>query len=105
MSIHTKKLSDSIHHIAIQVKDIPRAISWYKENFNIEVTYQDDSWAMLKFKNINLALVIPEQHPPHIAIENEHAERFGKLVKHRDGTESVYIKDSENNILEVMKES
>jgi catechol 2,3-dioxygenase-like lactoylglutathione lyase family enzyme len=94
---------DSIHHVAIQVNDIERALEWYSSNFNTEVVYQDDTWAMLRFDNIYLALVIPGQHPPHIAIEHEGAESHGALVKHRDGTESIYIKDSEGNTLELMK--
>ena len=94
---------DSLHHVAIQVKDIARALKWYSENFNAEIVYLNDTWAMLRFKNIYLALVIPEQHPPHIAIEHEGAEAYGPLVKHRDGTESIYINDSEGNKLEMMK--
>lgn len=96
-------LPTSIHHIAIQVNNIQRAIDWYTKNFNVEVTYQDDTWAMLQFKNINLALVIPEQHPAHIAIESDAAEKFGPLTTHRDGTQSIYISDSEENVIEVMK--
>jgi catechol-2,3-dioxygenase len=95
--------TDAIHHVAIQVKDIQRAIDWYEDNFNTKVTYQDESWALLKFNNLSLALVIPEQHPVHIAIENSEAEKYGQLTKHRDGTESVYIKDSEGNSIEIMK--
>ena len=64
---------DSIHHVAIQVNDIGRALKWYSSNFNTEVVYQDDTWAMLRFDNIYLALVTPGQHPPHIAIEHEGA--------------------------------
>jgi len=101
----TTRLPDSIHHIALQVKNIQRAIEWYTKTFNVVVTYQDETWAMLQFKNINLALVIPEQHPPHIAIESPDAHQFGALTKHRDGTESVYITDSEDNVLEVMKQT
>lgn len=94
---------DSIHHVAIQVDDIERALKWYSKNFNAETVYLDDTWAMLRFKNIYLALVIPGQHPPHIAIEHEGAEAHGTLIKHRDGTESIYINDSEGNTLELMK--
>ncbi len=100
---HNNSLPASIHHVAIQVKNIQRAIEWYTNNFDVAVTYQDDSWAMLQFKNINLALVIPEQHPAHIAIESAEAENFGQLTTHRDGTQSVYISDSEENVIEVMK--
>ena len=94
---------DSLHHVAIQVKDIARALKWYSENFNAETVYLDDTWAMLRFENIYLALVIPGQHPPHIAIEHEGAEAHGTLIRHRDGTESIYVNDSEGNVLELMK--
>lgn len=98
---HTKL--DALHHVAIQVENIARALKWYSENFNAEIVYLDDTWAMLRFENIYLALVIPGQHPPHIAIEHEGAESYGTLIKHRDGTESIYINDSEGNTLELMK--
>ena len=96
-------LSDQLHHVAIQVEDIARAVYWYQEKFQVEVIYQDDSWAMLRFKNIDLALVMPGQHPPHIAIESQTAEQFGELALHRDGTRSIYINDPEGNVLEVMQ--
>jgi catechol 2,3-dioxygenase-like lactoylglutathione lyase family enzyme len=94
---------DSLHHVAIQVKDIGRALKWYTENFKSEVVYLDETWAMLRFDNLYLALVVPSQHPPHIAIEHEGAEAYGQLIKHRDGTESIYINDSEGNTIELMK--
>jgi len=100
---HQEKQLDSLHHVAIQVKDIARALKWYSDNFNTETVYLDDTWAMLRFENMYLALVLPSQHPPHIAIEHEGAEAHGKLVRHRDGTESIYINDSEGNTLELMK--
>jgi len=95
---------DALHHVAIEVDDIKRALDWYTSRFNAGVIYQDDTWAMLRFSNIDLALVTPGQHPPHIAIEHEHAEKYGDLKRHRDGTASVYIKDSEGNTLEIMKQ-
>ena len=56
---------DSIDHIAIPVENVALSVDWYKSTFQCEVTYQDDTWAFLKFGNIKLALVIPTQHPPH----------------------------------------
>ena len=100
---HEETKLDSIHHVAIQVNDIAQALKWYSRNFNAEIVYLDDTWAMLRFENIYLALVIPGQHPPHIAIEHEAAESYGTLTEHRDGTESIYINDSEGNTLELMK--
>jgi hypothetical protein len=93
---------DTINHIAISVENIEEAVSWYTQNFLCSVEYQDKTWAMLKFANISLALVIPRQHPPHIALERENAEDYGKLKTHRDGTKSVYIKDPFDNAVEIM---
>ena len=53
---------DSIHHVAIPVANVAEAVSWYREHFRCEVSYQDESWALLKFANASLALVISEQH-------------------------------------------
>ena len=83
---------DKIHHLAIQVEDIGKSVDWYKKNFDIQVSYQDETWAMIDFENTSLALVIPEQHPFHFAIEFDGASSYGKLTKHRDGTASVYIR-------------
>ncbi len=94
----------SIDHIAISVSDISRAVDWYSSRFSCAVEYQDETWALLRFSNVNLALVIPEQHPPHIGITHPQAERFGALKQHRDGTRSVYLEDSEGNHVELMSE-
>jgi extradiol dioxygenase family protein len=93
---------DKIHHIAIEVEDIGRAVSWYMERFSCQVSYRDDTWAMLEFDNVKLALVIPSQHPRHVAFARDDAARFGKLKAHRDGAASVYVKDSEGNVVEII---
>ena len=94
---------DNIHHLAIQVEDIARAVDWYKEEFDLEVSYQDETWAMLEFANISLALVLPGQHPPHFALEKSDAGLYGPLTRHRDGTASVYIADPFNNAIELIQ--
>ena len=94
---------DKIHHIAIQVQDISKSVEWYKNNFDVKVSYQDETWAMIDFENTSLALVKPEDHPFHFAIENEEAENYGELTKHRDGTASVYIRDIDGNNVEMLK--
>lgn len=93
---------DSLHHIAISVKDIADAVNWYTQHFRCKVRYQDATWAMLEFGNIQLALVIPEQHPPHVAFVHPEAEKFGPLKTHRDGTRSTYVTDPAGNAVEVM---
>ena len=94
---------DTIHHTAIQVQDIAKSVSWYTENFNCEVDYQDESWAMLEFANTFLALVLPHQHPYHFAITQNDLSIYGIASEHRDGTSSVYIKDADGNNVEMLK--
>ena len=60
---------EKIDHVAIAVTNIKHAVKWYTENRKCKVNYQDDSWAELQFENIKLALVVKEEHPPHIAFE------------------------------------
>lgn len=93
---------DSIHHVAISVKNIAEAVDWYREQFRCEVAYQDDTWAMLQFANLQMALVLPEQHPPHIGFAMPEAEKYGTLKTHRDGTRSVYTSDPFGNVVEMM---
>ena len=94
---------DKIDHIAIQTTSIKSSVLWYKKMFKCEIEFEDDTWALLKFENTKLALVVPEQHPPHIAIKRENIEDFGTPVKHRDGSESVYVESPDSNKFELIR--
>jgi len=93
---------DRIEHVAIAVADVSSAVAWYTANFRCEVAYQDATWALLDFDNLKLALVIPEQHPPHVAFASPKAEEFGELTTHRDGTRSTYVRDPSGNSVEIV---
>jgi catechol 2,3-dioxygenase-like lactoylglutathione lyase family enzyme len=93
---------DALHHVAIPVRDVAEAVAWYTRTFSCKILYQDATWAFLEFANIKLALVIPEQHPGHIAFTHPEAESFGELKTHRDGTRSVYIHDPAGNPVEIL---
>jgi catechol 2,3-dioxygenase-like lactoylglutathione lyase family enzyme len=93
---------DSIHHVAIEVQDVHSVVEWYTKTFHCRVAYQDETWALLEFANIKLALVVPRQHPGHIAFVHPEAEKFGTLKPHRDGTRSVYIHDPAGNPVEIL---
>jgi catechol 2,3-dioxygenase-like lactoylglutathione lyase family enzyme len=93
---------DKVDHIAVAVDDVEKAVGWYRKSFKCEIVYQDKTWAFLRFENIKLALVVPNQHPPHIAFLHEKADQFGNLKTHRDGTRSVYIADSAGNSVEIV---
>lgn len=94
---------DQIHHLALSVTDIATSVAWYRQQFNCEVAYQDTTWALLKFANVSVALVIPEQHPSHFGVIQTDAARMGPLTTHRDGTRSIYISDPDGNQVEVME--
>jgi catechol-2,3-dioxygenase len=95
---------DAIHHVAITTPHIGQAVDWYTKTFHCTVDYQDETWALLNFANIQLALVAPNQHPAHIAFVNLEADKYGSLVTHRDGSRSVYTTDPFGNAIEMMAE-
>ena len=105
MKTEKKKPLDTLHHIAICVDDIKKSVEWYTKTFSCLVEYQDDTWAILEFGNVKLAMVVAEQHPNHFAIIRPDAESFGPLKEHRDKTRTVYIKDPSGNTVEIMDES
>jgi catechol 2,3-dioxygenase-like lactoylglutathione lyase family enzyme len=93
----------TIDHVAIPVDNIRKTIEWYEAHFDCRVLYEDATWAYLQFANIKLALVVKDEHPPHIAFAVKDAKRFGELKKHRDNTESCYVKDNNGNAVELVE--
>ena len=92
-----------LHHIALCVPDIAPAVKWYVETLNADIAFQDETWALLDIENTSIALVLPSQHPPHMAFESLEAEKYGDLTTHRDGTASVYVQDPFGNTIEFLK--
>ena len=61
---------------------------------------------MLSLPGVNIALTKKSQHPPHIGIEIFEDKVFppGKdIMKHRDGSEYVYVEDPDGNVIEYVK--
>ena len=61
-----KEKFDRIHHIAIQVTNIEQSVKWYKKSFACNVSYQDNSWALIEFENTSLSLVLRKRSINHI---------------------------------------
>ena len=93
---------DTIHHLALEVDDVASALRWYTEKFRCRVEYHDDTWALLQFGNLGLALVTKGQHPSHLGLVTNEALSHGELKTHRDGTRSVYIADPSGNAVELL---
>ena len=93
---------DQLDHVAIAVSDVAVAVRWYRERFRCEAAYEDATWALLRFANTQLALVVPGQHPPHVGFVSDEAEKYSDLRPHRDGTQSVYVLDPAGNAVEIL---
>ncbi len=96
-------MSTSIDHIAITVNNIKEAVEWYRDNFDVELIYIDDTWAFIQFDNIKMAFVKKGMHPGHFAIEVSSFKPTDKVKKHRDDSISTYKKDPWGNIYELIK--
>lgn len=93
---------DRLDHTAVSVSDIAATVDWYTGMLRCRVVHRDETWALLEFANTRLALVVAEQHPPHVAFVSPTADSVGTLVEHRDGTRSCYVRDPGGNAVEVM---
>ena len=99
--LRSRAVLDTLDHVAVSVRDVAESVKWYTSRFKCRAIYQDATWALLEFGNVRLAFVIPEQHPPHIAILGDPAA-YGEPQTHRDGTSSVYIKDPDGTDVEIL---
>ena len=102
----------NVDHVAVQVQEseLESTISWYKEHLKARVLYCDATWGLIETPDsTKIAFVISRQHPPHIAfnIDESQYDEFKNqghvFKKHRDGSESFYVKDPSNNFVEFLK--
>lgn len=98
-------------HVAITVSSesmMKNNVKWYCDQHDAKVLYQDATWSLLSVGGVKVAFVLPQQHPPHIAFRIDHNQRVSlseaghEFKKHRDGSESCYIKDLCDNHLEFL---
>jgi extradiol dioxygenase family protein len=98
-------MSSKIDHIALLVDDLEVAETWYLENLDAVVEFKDQYYTRLRLHNTCIALIDKARYPcEHIGILIENIEDLpterGEVVKHRDGTIGVYVKDPFGNYLE-----
>ena len=115
--MHTKV--QRLGHIALRVKDIERAKSFYLQ-LGMKLIWDDSDWCYLEAGpgKDGLALLGPgyKAAGPHFAfhftekqqVEDIHnhlkqaGTKVGSIHDHRDGTSSFYLKDPEGNWLEML---
>jgi catechol 2,3-dioxygenase-like lactoylglutathione lyase family enzyme len=94
-----------IDHIALKVSNLDIAEGWYTKSLDAEVVYRDEKYIRLKCENTYIAL-IDEKHYPHNHVGflvndiKDLPAEHGEVVKHRDGTIGVYVKDPFENYIE-----
>jgi len=92
-----------IDHIALQVANISEAVRWYHNYFDAKCLYVDATWALLEFENVKLALVLPNQHQNHFAVEVEPENHPNlEFKQHRDGSNYHYLTDPWGNCVELI---
>ena len=89
-----------VDHLAIESKNISDSVKWYTTNFKCDIKHEDETWALLKFNNIQIALVTPGQHPPHFAVIDKEVASLDGRKTHRDGINYIYEKDPDFNVIE-----
>lgn len=96
-------------HVAVPTTDVPGLADYYVREFGAQILYADDTWAFLRVGQGKLALVRPEQHPPHVALRVDlptleaAAKRAGiPIDTHRDGTAGIYVTDPAGNVVELI---
>jgi len=93
-------------HVAFVVSNISDAVMWYKENLDITVLYQDETWAIVSLYDTKIAFVLPDKHPVHVAFkinskdDIKHFNFKREFKRHRDSSESIYFKDPFGNAIE-----
>lgn len=101
-------------HIAINSTDISKSVYWFVENLDAELIYEDSTWGLVSLGGAKIAFVTPGQHPPHVAMRlrtmqqltDKRSELIEKglecteISRHRDGTESFYLKGPNNQFFE-----
>tara|TARA_R100000315_G_C5235456_1_gene147248 strand:+ start:5798 stop:6136 length:339 start_codon:yes stop_codon:yes gene_type:complete len=94
-----------VDHIAVLVDDLNIAEDWYIKNLGGIIIFKDEKYIRIKLQNTSIALIDKNHYPyPHFAIlvDNKCDLPINKgiVVKHRNGTTGVYIKDPFGNYLE-----
>ncbi len=94
-----------VDHIAVLVDDLDTAEKWYCDHLVAKVTFRDEKYVRLQISNTHIALIDKKHYPhPHFGVLVENVCDLplekGEVVKHRDGTIGVYVKDPFGNYLE-----
>ena len=89
-----------LDHTAVITKNLVRDLEWYTKKFSCSLIYQDETWGLLDFDNICLALVTKGEHPNHFAIIDPTIKKDKRAKRNRDGIFFKYENDPSGNVIE-----
>mgnify|MGYP002639103370 CR=1 FL=1 len=106
-------MEGKLSHLCIHVRDMDKAISFYKDILGFEVEYQTDEWSELKLNNkVSLALKCAADPVPGIGFSVDNCEEATKALEEkgveiitrcekREGTNFILtkFKDPDGDIL------
>lgn len=97
-------MEDKINHICLNVTNLDGAVKWYQTSFDCKLVSQNETSAVLRFKNIDLHLCFISQVPPHLGFIKKDAASFGELKQNQEGKKSCYVSDATGNLVEIIEE-
>lgn len=93
---------DEVDHVALAVADIERSVAWYTSSFSCEVEKVENTYAVLRFRNLRLVLVLPSQQRTHVGYLKSDAAAFGEITERTDGILSTFVADPTGNMVELI---
>ncbi len=115
MNINIKRMG----HVALHVEDVEKAAKFYNENFGFEIVFIFPDWGMVRRNKEDIAFIKKDEshHDPHFGLRVSSKEEVDKAKKileakgveiitdpklHRDDSYSLYFKDPDGNVAEII---
>jgi predicted enzyme related to lactoylglutathione lyase len=92
---------DVLHHVAVVVGDLDRAVQWYGEVFRAKLLRRDARRAVFAFGAVELHLV-DEQQPAGVTIVRHDVAAMGPSTRRPDGVRGMHLVDPWGNAIEVV---
>jgi catechol 2,3-dioxygenase-like lactoylglutathione lyase family enzyme len=74
-----------LSHFCVHVKDMDKALSFYRDTLGFEVEYQTNEWSELKLNDkVSLALKCVSDPVPGIGFSVDNCEEATKLLEDKD---------------------
>ena len=93
---------DTLHHVAISVTDIAKAVEWFRTRLDCRVAYQDDTWAWSSSPTWGSRWSCPRSTRRTWGSCAPTRSRSARSRAHRDGTRSTYLAGPDGNVIEIV---